>query len=54
MRFVSYRCGVVHVARCRLPLGTRQMATRTYDVRRWVWDILALKIYIGRRRQSIS
>jgi len=34
MRFVAYRCGAVHVAKHRLLLGTRQMATRTYDVSR--------------------
>jgi hypothetical protein len=36
MRFVAYRCEVVHVAKYRLLLGTRQMATRTYDVSRRV------------------
>ena len=34
MRFAAYRCEIVHVAKYRLLLGTRQMATRTYDVRR--------------------
>ena len=36
MRFAAYRCDVVRVAKYRLLLGTRQMATRTYDVRRRV------------------
>lgn len=34
MRFIANRCEVVHVAKSRLLLGTRQMATRTYDVSR--------------------
>ena len=32
MRLIPYRCEVVHVAKYRLLLGTRQMATRTFDV----------------------
>ena len=54
MRFTVYRCPVVNVAKYRLLLGTRQMATRTYDVSRRIGDLLASKIYTRRRRQSIS
>jgi hypothetical protein len=52
---VAYRCRVVLVARYRLLLGTRQMATHTYDVSsRRAGDSLASKINIGPRRQSTS
>ena len=55
MSSVAYRCEVMHVAKYRLLLGTRQMTTRTYDVsRRARRGSLASGIYTGCRRQLLG
>ena len=48
------RCEAVHVAKYRLLLGTRQMATRTFDVSCRTGASFVSQIYNGPRRQSTS